>query len=342
MRILEPKFEILTQEPNLGLLGVFQMIKTAGQTCYDSESKRTPKEFVDMLIKSGHGAMLEHGTIYLKLEITKDNCTKAFEYKSAGFTAHYNWTNVVGYIGAKYRDNQYSFVHHVFSGTKNNPIHTYYITTNYRVIIENGWEEDLQFITAPTEYHEKRVTVRFTTQIAISREYNRHRVDSIADDSDSITNTSIAEQSTRYCNYSKDKYNGQVSIVKPTWVDLSKHEGLEYMLANGGSEQFLRNSCQAIFNGLDKEEWSDILYWLFGNLATEYAYINLIRLGRSPQEARTVLALDTRTELVHTAFVSDWKHFFDLRALGTTGKPHPDAKVLAEPLMEEFKRLKLI
>ena len=330
MRILKPKFEILTQEPNLGLLGVFQMIKTAGQTCYDSESKRTPKEFVDMLIKSGHGAMLEHGAIYLTLDITKDNCTKFFEYKSAGFVGHYNWSNVVGNIGAKYNDNPYSFVHYVKHGTTNSPVHAYYITTNYRVIIENGWEEDLQFITAPTEYHEKRVTVRFTTQIAISREYNKHRVDS------------IAEQSTRYCNYSKDKYNGQVSIVKPTWVDLSKHEGLEDMLANCGSEQFLRNSCQAIFMGLDKEEWSDILYWLFGNLAAEYAYINLIRLGRSPQEARTVLALDTRTELVHTAFVSDWKHFFDLRALGTTGKPHPDAKILAEPLMEEFKRLKLI
>lgn len=330
MRILKPKFEILNQNPYDGLYSVFEMIKTAGQTCYDSESKRTPFDFVQMLIKSGHGAMLEHGTIYLKLEITKDNCTKAFEYKAAGFTGHYNWTDVVGNIGAKYKDNQYSFVHYVQHGTTNSPVHAYYITTNYRVIIENGWEEDLQFICEPTEYHEKRVTVRFTTQIAISREYNRHRVDS------------IAEQSTRYCNYSKDKYNGQISIVKPTWVDLSEYEGLEDLLAEGGSEQFLRNSCQAIFNGLDKEEWSDILYWLFGNLAAEYAYINLIRLGRTPQEARTVLALDTRTELVHTAFVSDWKHFFDLRALGTTGKPHPDAKILAEPLMEEFKRLKLI
>lgn len=330
MRILEPKFEIIHQGENYGLYDVFEMIKIAGQTCYNSESKLTPFDFVQMLIKSGHGAMLEHGAIYLKLDINKDNCTKAFEYKSAGFTARYNWTDVVGRIGAKYMENQYSFVHYVQHSTYNSPVHAYYITTNYRVIIENGWEEDLQFICAPTEYHEKRVTVRFTTQIAISREYNRHRVDS------------IAEQSTRYCNYSKDKYNGQVSIVKPTWVDLSKHEGLEDLLAEGGSEQFLRNSCQAIFIGLDKKEWSDILYWLFGNLATEYAYINLIRLGRSPQEARTVLPLDTRTELVHTAFVSDWKHFFDLRALGTTGKPHPDAKILAEPLMEEFKRLKLI
>lgn len=324
MRILKPKFEILTPEPNLGFLGVFQMIKTAGQTCYDSESTRTPKEFVDMLIKSGHGAMLEHGTIYLKLEITKDNCTKDFEYKYAGFTAHYNWTDVVGNIVAKYRDNKYSVVHYVQHGTTNAPVHAYYITTNYRVIIENGWEEDLQFICEPTEYHEKRVTVRFTTQIAISREYNRHRVDS------------IAEQSTRYCNYSKDKYDGQVSVVCPTWIKEIIGEETKELDAD------LRAMCQEIYLGEDYDEWNALRYWLFGNLAAEYSYLNMLRLGRTPQEARTVLVLDTRTELVHTAFVSDWKHFFDLRALGTTGKPHPDAKILAEPLMEEFKRLKLI
>lgn len=324
MRILKPKFEILTQEPNLGLLGVFQMIKTAGQTCYDSESKRTPKEFVDMLIKSGHGAMLEHGTVYLKLEINKDNCTKAFEYKAAGFTGHYNWTDVVGNIGAKYKDNQYSFVHYVQHGITNAPVHTYYITTNYRVIIENGWEEDLQFICEPTEYHEKRVTVRFTTQIAISREYNRHRVNS------------PAEQSTRYCNYSKDKYDGQVSVVCPTWIREIIGEETKELKAD------LRAMCQEIYIGEDYDDWNALRYWLFGNLAAEYSYLNMLRLGRTAQEARTVLALDTRTELVHTAFVSDWKHFFDLRALGTTGKPHPDAKILAEPLMEEFKRLKLI
>ena len=60
--------------------------------------------------------------------------------------------------------------------------------------------------------------------------------------------------------------------------------------------------------------------------------------GCKPQEARAILPLDCNTELVHTAFVSDWKHFFDLRALGTTGAPHPDAKILALPLMEEFKQ----
>jgi len=297
MRIINPKFEILTQDTTLGLLGVFQQIKIAGQTCYDSESSRTPLEFTEMLKKSGHGAMLEHGTIYLT---TKDDT-----------------------VASRYKENRFSYVHEVQQAYHRDM--TYYITTNYRVLVENNWEDDLNFyMVEPTEYHEKRVTVRFTTQIAISREYNRHRVDS------------IAEQSTRYCNYSKDKYDGQVSIVKPTWVADIILDNEEKVDVN------LRSMCQSIYLGDDMQEWEALRYWLFSNLAAEYAYLNMLRLGRTAQEARTVLPLDTRTELVHTAFISDWKHFFDLRALGTTGKPHPDAKILAEPLMEEFKRLKLI
>ena len=297
MRIINPKFEILTQDTTLGLLGVFQQIKIAGQTCYDSESSRTPLEFTEMLKRSGHGAMLEHGTIYLT---TKDDT-----------------------VASRYKENRFSYVHEVQQAYHRDM--TYYITTNYRVLVENNWEDDLNFyMVEPTEYHEKRVTVRFTTQIAISREYNRHRVDS------------IAEQSTRYCNYSKDKYDGQVSIVKPTWV-------ADIILDNEEKVNVdLRSMCQSIYLGDDMQEWEALRYWLFSNLAAEYAYLNMLRLGRTAQEARTVLPLDTRTELVHTAFISDWKHFFDLRALGTTGKPHPDAKILAEPLMEEFKRLKLI
>lgn len=307
MRIINPKFEILHQGENNGLYDVYEMIKTSGQTCYDSESKRTPFDFVQMLINSGHGAMLEHGTIYLTYKCIWDI------WEGDSFVE-------------KYQNNPYSKV----SYEKPDEIidcwakGIFYITTNYRVLIENGWLDDLEYFTEPTDYHEKRVTVRFTTQIAISREYNRHRVDS------------IAEQSTRYCNYSKDKYNGNVSIVKPTWVaDIIKDN-------EKSVDVDLRSMCQSIYLGDDMVEWDALRYWLLSNLVAEYSYLNMIRLGRTAQEARTVLPLDTRTELVHTAFVSDWKHFFDLRALGTTGKPHPDAKILAEPLMEEFKRLKLI
>lgn len=92
----------------------------------------------------------------------------------------------------------------------------------------------------------------------------------------------------------------------------------------------------------ETKAWNAFDNWLFANLACELAYLNLISLGKKPQEARAVLPLDVNTELVHTAFVSDWKHFFDLRAIGTTGAPHPDAKAIAQPLYEEFERLGLL
>ena len=60
--------------------------------------------------------------------------------------------------------------------------------------------------------------------------------------------------------------------------------------------------------------------------------------GLTPQQARQVLPNALKTELVMTGFVSDWVHFFDLRAKGTTGAPHPDVKALVEPLMCEFKK----
>lgn len=77
-------------------------------------------------------------------------------------------------------------------------------------------------------------------------------------------------------------------------------------------------------------------YFLSGLGASEMSYLRLLNKGYTPQQARQVLPNALKTELVMTGFVSDWNHFFDLRARGTTGAPHPDAKALAEPLMNEF------
>jgi thymidylate synthase (FAD) len=81
-------------------------------------------------------------------------------------------------------------------------------------------------------------------------------------------------------------------------------------------------------------------YWLFANMACEYAYMmNTTQFGEknwTAQKGSLILPLDTKTESIHTAFASDWCHFFNLRALGTTGSPRPSAKEVAWPLMEEF------
>ena len=67
-----------------------------------------------------------------------------------------------------------------------------------------------------------------------------------------------------------------------------------------------------------------------------------MKLGWKPQQARTVLPLDTHSELIHTAFLSDWAHFIDLRSNGTTGEPHPDMKKVADMLKNEFIELKYL
>ena len=281
MKIQNPQYEIWMQNP--GELGIYQQIERAGRVCYKSENNTTEnsaKPFVGRMIEHEHFAMLEHGTVYM--------------------TCNHGELPL-------YASNKFSHVNTIDGKD--------YITTNLRVMAENKTLEDLKYRTDFKKgKHELRITVHFTTQIAITREYNRHRANS------------MAEQSTRYCNYTKNKFGSEISINLPTWVkgDLETND-----------EKFVE-LCEDVANE-ETNDWTPIDAWLFANQAAEFAYMKLIAMGCKPQEARVILPLDTNTELVHTAFVSDWKHFFDLRALGTTGAPHPDAKILAEPLSEEFK-----
>ena len=185
--------------------------------------------------------------------------------------------------------------------------------------------DDLKELCEPAVHHERRVTVHFTTQVAITREFNRHRVNS------------MAEQSTRYCNYSKEKFGAEITINLPQWVK-ELPDGAWTSTVKQGTVSLNDDAFLALTKKVVAGEADAADNWLFANLAAEHAYLNLTALGRKPQEARVVLPLDTNTELVHTAFLSDWKHFFDLRALGTTGAPHPDAKAVALPLYEEMKK----
>lgn len=144
MKLIKPYFEIIEQEPGIG--GIYKQIELAGRTCYRSFDKITEdsaKGFVDRMIKSGHGAMLEHGTVYLKLTPSEIH------------------------IYHKYRDNPYTNVN-VVNSEDPYPVPTYYISTNYRVLVEHGWMDDLKYICEPTEYHEKRITVKFICDRGVS------------------------------------------------------------------------------------------------------------------------------------------------------------------------------
>lgn len=138
------------------------------------------------------------------------------------------------------------------------------------------------------------ITVKFIVDRGVSHEMVRHRL------------ASYAQESTRYCNYSKDKFDNEITVIKPSFLDTD-------------SEAF--------------REWYDSCAF------AEKMYMSMLESGCTPQEARGVLPTSLKTEIVMTANIREWRHFFKLRALGTTGKPHPQIQEVAIKLLDEFKVL---
>jgi len=346
MNIITPKFEILEQQYNKETLleDMFKHIELCGRTCYKSEDKITDtsyEKFVKMLEEAEHGAMLEHGTVYLTIPLGTPISDPQYMWKH----------DIVSFFSR----NKYSVVKEkTINETVDVEIkgygmqtqasaHFYFITTNWRVIYENRdkllskyWlnnfhiekeslkDSVLQWMTEPSEEHEKRYTVRFTYHLAVARDINRHRVQS------------IGEESTRYCNYSKEKFGAELNIIEPIWFTDDEKE----IIHSNRDHMSFKDMCDMISKGTDYPAMEQVDYWLFANMACEYAYMmNTTQFGEknwTAQKGSLILPLDTKTCSVHTAFASDWCHFFNLRALGTTGAPRPSAKEVAWPLMIEF------
>ena len=190
-----------------------------------------------------------------------------------------------------------------------------YVTLNYRHIVENGWLDDLKYLCEPAEYHEHRITFKLVTSIGVTRELNRHRVNS------------IAEQSTRYCNYSKDKFGNEITFCIPNWLSNIK-EGSYTWKDYFGDWRYIDISSPV------EDKFIAELF------SSERAYLELITKGWQPQQAREVLPLCTATEAVYTAFESDWNHFFNLRYFENTGKVHPNMKELTTLMYKEYERSK--
>jgi thymidylate synthase (FAD) len=317
MKLINPSVELIQQQPSL--VGIYKHIEKCARTCYKSEDKITEDSYKKMynnLVQRNHLAMLEHGTIYLYFEINPDNYAKSFDYPSGNFTEHYNWTDVVGRIYAKYDSNPYSKVNNTF--TKDNKfIRKVYITTNLRVIIENHWEDDLEFICEPTEFHERRITLKFITNIGVTREANRHRTFPQPEE------FSVAEESTRYCNYTSNKFGNEITFIKPIWISWKEL-------------QCTPNKCHFHRVDLYYPDNPALNAYINSLVVAEEHYNALINDGWSPQQAREVLPLATKSEVVYTAFASDWKHWFGLRLFGTTGKPHPNMEEIARLAQQEL------
>lgn len=285
MKLIESSVQIIEEKDP------YKMIELAGRTCYKSEDKITEnsaKEFVDRMIKLGHGAMLEHGTIYLKIDKTEDgHLPPARLYWSDGNHKKYTKVRKHG--------------------------NSIYVTTNLRVIVENNRLDDLQYQVEPTEHHEKRITAKFICDRGVSHEFVRHRV------------FSFAQESTRYCDYSKDKFGNDITYIIPSWLDLP-----EGKYSDWDNDWCDVSELKLLYPEVDN--LSDPANCFLQSIKNaEYYYFMLINRGWKPQQARQVLPNATKTELVMTGFESDWEHFLSLR---TSKNAHPDAQRLSLKLKE--------
>lgn len=292
MKLIKPTVEIWQPKSYL-LEDVYKHIERCARVCYKSEDKITEdsyRKFVNNIIKSNHLSVVEHGTIYLTIPIGSPVSDMYYMKKHSlidfFFRNPYSICNISKtYITVDEAPEEFKpFVSHCGPTTVN------YITTNLRVLLENDLVSTvLPYMGEASESHEKRYTFHVITDIGVSREFNRHR------------KFSISEQSTRYCNYTKDRFGNELTFTEPAWVSQGKEIDTNMAILE---TEYIR---------------------------IEKTYNRLINNGWKPQQARQILPLGLKTEVVYTGFYSDWQHFLELR---TSKAAHPNMQVIANKIKE--------
>ena len=285
---------------------VYKIIATAGRTCYKSEgSKGSEREFVTRIIERGHEAVLEHGNIILHCDRkTMDWFVRTIAWAEhrlrRTFYLRTTFQVVSGNVRA-WRD----FFKYIIELYPSAIPHFYPLMRKYDACFRDLWRSvDVcpertekvgkwrEITVDELDDNEALVhrceTVRFIVDRGVSHEIVRHRP------------ASYCQESTRYCNYSQDRFNGEITVIRP------------YPFT---------------------EETPSYGAWKRACEACEREYFNLLEIGELPEMARDVLPTSTKTEVVMTATVGEWRHFFNLRALGTTGRPHPQMREVALPLL---------
>lgn len=296
MKWINSSVEIVPQMP--GMIGMYKHIEKAMRNCYKSEDKiddTSYQKMLDIAKNNHHYSPLEHGTVYLK--------------SNGDFGA---FSDLI----MRYSYNPYS---KVTTGFRDYDV---FVTTNFRVLVENDWLEDLKYMCEPTDRHERRVTFKVECSEAIAREWNRHR---------GTRGIAISQQSTRYCNYSKEKFGSELNFIIPQWIyDVqTKLAKTIDPLDKSSREWLLDLDGEKLINALSCMDRSVSAYVnALKNAETEYMYLTTTDEGTclKPQEARGILPLDTATCVYYTTFVKDWEHFLKLR---TTQAAHPDIRILA-------------
>lgn len=268
---------------------IWSHIAKCARVCYQSEprnNEETDEEFVKRVILRNHSLeeIGESRELQLKLHLS------CLEHG----TVYLNIPCEEDTLTAiRFFENNIYSKHNCSSNAR------YHITTNMRVVIENNLMNILHYITKPNVFHCLRTTFNITTDIGVARELARHRTHS------------ISEESTRYCNYSKDKFNNELTFIKPYSLNdekLKLYEDYHIVIRDKSPESiFIAN-----LNNVESD------------------YLDLIKLGWTPQQARQILPLSTKVQTIHTAFESDWAEFISLRADACSGSVHPNMEVIAD------------
>ena len=291
MKLIKQSFEFINQT-DFSLVGIKKHIERCARVSYKSEDKITDtsyEKFVNMLESRGHDRPLEFGTVYLSRTSQKEDNMEWLDKYAYNPWSKFSFGNGSTRINGELRN-------------------TVYVTTNYRVIKEHHWEDDLQYLCEPTEYHYKRYTIHMILDRGVMDEFRTH------------VGLSHLAESTRYCNYSKDKFGNEITFIKPCWCNIPE--------GDYGTPDYIPDRLPRI--GATESGLIDALQY------AEYYYFFLLSEGWTPQQARSVLPLSIKSELISCGFEDVWTNFFYRR---DAPDAHPMAQEIAKPMHQKFIEL---
>ena len=299
MKLVKQSFEILEQT-DFSLKGIKQYIERCGRVCYKSEDKITDTSYEKFV------DMLER----------KDHA-RPLEFGTVHLKMPWsNFNNFVGFCISKAVWDSCWIKYHVDRDSEDK---TVYITTNYRYYKRlkslkplYGYINIAEFFTEEdNEYYPKRYTVHFITSRGIMDEFRTH------------VGLSHLAESTRYCAYNKDRFNNEITFIIPNWIGSIK-EGTY-------TEDHEFPPMWGHDNWMDSE-------WFYAMCRAEETYLTMVREYLVPQQAREVLPLSVKSELISCGFESAWSNFFYRRCAKDA---HPMAREIAIPLQDKFKEMRL-
>lgn len=330
IKVVNPNVEVWKQD-GYDLESIFKHVARCARVCYQSTPKNKDENAYDFLVRT-----IFKGNDFLgfsKINV-KDRFERILAQNAYGdvdltslhlsccehATVHLKFPT---FIPSAFDRCVNVYSHNKYSRSKNNNGYVY-VTTNLRVIIENYAADTLDYIdeTPNCPYYIPRPTVCFITDIGASRELNRHRVNS------------VSEESTRYCAYDKGKFGNGITVAKLPWIpDVDPtDEGHDY------TEGFFNDNEVFDNNVIEKQytdNWTAVDWFFYGLQVCDLVYRKTRELGWTAQQAREILPLNTKTQVVHTAFVDDWEHWIALRSNQVSGKVHPMMGELAKQLIQQ-------